>query len=196
MTVLSSYSSPGLSCVGVGGRQTCIPSASLTFLGGSSSTTRTSVTVSHNSSSHSGLLHCSFLPSCSPSFSSSFSGKFHCHFNYQISVMYFILFVDLGYGFFFVCPINGILMGFVQMWRSLRVFIWNLGLKSFCFVLFCFYFLFFCFWWAWLYLSNIGSWIWWGCIFCYEEEIFTWLEKIKNCTFAVKCNKDTSFSKS
>ena len=141
MTVLSSYSSPGLSCVGVGGRQTCIPSASLTFLGGSSSTTRTSVTVSHNSSSHSGLLHCSFLPSCSPSFSSSFSGKFHCHFNYQISVMYFILFVDLGYGFFFVCPINGILMGFVQMWRSLRVFIWNLGLKSFCFVLF-FFFLF------------------------------------------------------
>ena len=123
MTVLSSYSSPGLSCVGVGGRQTCIPSASLTFLAGSSSTTRTSVTVSHNSSSHSGLLHCSFLPSCSPSFSSSFSGKFHCHFNYQISVMYFILFVDLGYGFFFVCPINGILMGFVQMWRSLRVFI-------------------------------------------------------------------------
>ena len=141
MTVLSSYSSPGLSCVGVGGRQTCIPSASLTFLGGSSSTTRTSVTVSHNSSSHSGLLHCSFLPSCSPSFSSSFSGKFHCHFNYQISVMYFILFVDLGYGFFFVCPINGILMGFIQMWRSLRVFIWNLGLSSFCFVFLFFWFL-------------------------------------------------------
>ncbi|KAL0011284.1 hypothetical protein SO802_006392 [Lithocarpus litseifolius] len=75
MTVLSSFSSPGLSCVGVRGRQTCMdPSASLTFLAGSSSTTRTSVTVSHNSSSHSGLLHCSFLPSCSPSFPSSFSG--------------------------------------------------------------------------------------------------------------------------
>ncbi|KAM3748326.1 hypothetical protein ACB098_05G100000 [Castanea mollissima] len=74
MTVLSSYSSPGLSCVGVGGRQTCIPSASLTFLAGSSSTTRTSITVSRNSSSHSGLLHCSFLPSRSLSFPSSFSG--------------------------------------------------------------------------------------------------------------------------
>uniref|UniRef100_A0A2N9FEY0 Large ribosomal subunit protein bL34c n=1 Tax=Fagus sylvatica TaxID=28930 RepID=A0A2N9FEY0_FAGSY len=65
VTVLSSSSSL-LSCR----RQTCCPSASLTFLAGS--TTRSS--VSFNATSRSGILHCSFLSS-SLSFPSSFSGS-------------------------------------------------------------------------------------------------------------------------
>ncbi|KAF5459854.1 hypothetical protein F2P56_019767 [Juglans regia] len=72
LTVLSS-SSPWLSCGG--GRHACIPSASLTFLAGSTRRSSVSLNAGSNPIPHSGLLHCSFIPSSSSSssFSSSFS---------------------------------------------------------------------------------------------------------------------------
>ncbi|KAF5474510.1 hypothetical protein F2P56_006403 [Juglans regia] len=70
LTVLSS-SSPWLSCGG--GRQACIPSASLTFLAGSTRRSSVSLNAGSNPIPRSGLLHCSFIPSSSSSFSSSFS---------------------------------------------------------------------------------------------------------------------------
>ncbi|XP_041025885.1 50S ribosomal protein L34, chloroplastic [Juglans microcarpa x Juglans regia] len=70
LTVLSS-ASPLLSCGG--GRQACIPSASLTFLAGSTRRSSVSLNAGSNPIPRSGLLHCSFIPSSSSSFSSSFS---------------------------------------------------------------------------------------------------------------------------
>ncbi|XP_062161550.1 large ribosomal subunit protein bL34c [Alnus glutinosa] len=76
LTVLSS-SSPWVSCGG--GRQTSTPSASLTFLAGSTTRSSASLNAGNRPTSASGLLHCSFIPSSSSfssslSFPSSFSG--------------------------------------------------------------------------------------------------------------------------
>ncbi|KAB1222049.1 50S ribosomal protein L34, chloroplastic [Morella rubra] len=71
LTVLSS-SSPWVSHGG--GTQTCVPSASLTFLAGSARRSSVSLNAGNNPTSRSGLLHCSFVPSSSFSFPSSFSG--------------------------------------------------------------------------------------------------------------------------
>jgi hypothetical protein len=108
LTVLSS-SSPWVSCGGR--RQTSTPSASLTFLAGSTRRSSASLNAGNGPTSASGLLHCSFIPtsssfSSSLSFPSSFSGNFTTTVNMYVS-KFRTLFCYLGilaYGFYFFPP--------------------------------------------------------------------------------------------
>lgn len=78
-------------CSGIGNHR---PSASLSLRTGSSTTTTSvSLKMAANASTHSGLLHCSFLPSSALSTlssSTSFSGKFHKFsiflFNFDVEI--------------------------------------------------------------------------------------------------------------
>jgi hypothetical protein len=105
LTVLSS-SSPWVSCGG--GRQTSTPSASLTFLAGSTTRSSASLNAGNRPTSASGLLHCSFIPSSSSfssslSFPSSFSGNFTSTVNMYVS-KFVLCFWFLAYGFYFFSP--------------------------------------------------------------------------------------------